>query len=151
MSFVVNLLRGAAVAMAARAGLRRLALRLSAVAALGLAALLALTGAAAFALAALYDHLALSMAPSQAALIVAAILLALALLLAGLVLILLQPRRRRPDGLADLAQLAADTVGRTGSSDWRGLLARLPVTPVTIVGAVALGVVVGILTRRPRR
>ena len=137
--------------MAARAGLRRLAQRLAAAVALGLAALLALIGAAAFALAGFYDHLALSMAPSQAALIVAAILLALTLLLAGSILILLQPRRRRPDGLADLAQLAANTVASRGSSDWRGLLARLPVTPVTIVGAVALGVVVGVLTRRPRR
>jgi len=151
LSTVAGLLKAAALAMSARAGLRRLVLRWAGLAVLALAALLALVGAAAFALAALYDHLSLAMAPSQAALIIAAILLALALLLAGAILLLLQPRRRRAGGLADVAQMAADTVAGTGSSEWQGLLARLPVSPITIVGAVVLGVVVGFLTRRPRR
>ena len=151
MSIAVRLLRTAGFALAARAGLRRLALRCAAAAALSLAALLALVGAAAYATAALYYRLATIMPESQAALIIAAILLALALLLAGSILLTLQPRRRPGDGLSGLATLAADAATGKGSADLRRLLARLPVTPATVVGAAALGIVVGTLTRRRRR
>ena len=150
MSIAVKLLKTAGFALAAKAGLRRLAIRCAAAAALSLAALLALVGAAAYATAALYYRLAMVMPESQAALIVAAILLALALLLAGSILLALQPRRRHGDGLAGLASLAANATTGKGSADLRRLLARLPVTPATVVGAVALGIVVGTLTRRRR-
>ncbi len=91
------------------------------------------------------------MSAPQAALIVAGILLTLALRLAGSILIVLQPRRRRAEGLAGLASLAADAATGTKSADLRRLLRRLPVTPATLVGAAALGIVVGILSRRSRR
>jgi hypothetical protein len=151
LSIAVRLLRTAGVALAAKAGLRRLVLRCAAVAALSLAALLVLLGAAAYATAALYLRLATVMPESQAALIVAAILLVLALLLAGSILLALQPRRRHGDGLAGLAALAAEAATGKGPADLRRRLARLPVTPATVVGAVALGIVVGFLTRRRGR
>ena len=151
MSIAARLLKTAGLGLAAKAAVRRLALRCAVIAALLLAALLTLMGAAAYATAALFLHLADRMSAPQAALIVAAILLALALLLAGSILIVLQPRRRRPEGLAGLASLAADAAAGRKSPELRRLLARLPVTPATLVGATALGVVVGILSRRSRR
>ena len=151
MSIAVTLLRTAGVALAAKAGLRRLLIRYAVAAGLALAALIVLVGAAAYATAALYHHLAVSMTESQAALIVAAMLLALALLLAGAMLIALQPRRRRGDGLAGLAAAATDAATGKGSADLRRLLDRLPVSPATVVGAVALGIIVGTLGRRRRR
>ena len=151
MSIAARLLRTAGFALAAKAGLRRLLVRCAVAACLALAALIALIGAAGYAAAALYHHLAVSMTDSQAALIVAAILLALALLLAGAMLIALQPRRRRSDGLAGLAAAATDAATGRGSADLRRLLDRLPVSPATVVGAVALGIIVGTLGRRRRR
>lgn len=151
MSIAARLLRTAGLAVAAKAGLRRLLIRFAVAAGLALAALIALIGAAGYAAAALYHHLAVSMTDSQAALIVAAIFLALALLLAGAMLIALQPRRRQSDGLAGLAAAAADAATGKGSADLRRLLDRLPVSPATVVGAVALGIIVGTLGRRRRR
>ena len=151
MSIVVGLLRAAGFTLAAKAQLRRLALRCALAAVLLLATLLALLGALAYATAAVYFRLATVMPESQAALIIAAILLALALLLAGSILLALQPRRRRDGGLAGLTALAADAASGRVSPDLRRLLGRLPATPATIVGAVALGIIVGVLTRRRSR
>jgi len=151
LSIAVRLLRTAGLALAAKAGLRRLLIRCAAAAGLALAVLIALVGAAGYATAALYHYLAVSMPESQAALIVAGILLALALLLAGATLIILQPRRRRSEGMAGLAAAAADAATGKGSADLRRLLDRLPVSPATVVGAVALGIIVGTLGRRRRR
>jgi hypothetical protein len=150
LSIAARLLKTAGLALAAKAGLRRLLIRCAVAAGLALAALIALVGAAGYATAALYHHLAAGMTESQAALIVAAILLALALLLAGTLMIALQPRRRRSDGLAGLAAAAADAATGKGSADLRRMLDRLPVSPATVVGAVALGIIVGTLGRRRR-
>ena len=152
MSILTRLLSLAEAGLAAKATLRSVAIRCGVAAALALAALIALIGAAAFAVAALYDHLALSMSEPQAALIIAGILLALALLLAGIALVVLQRPHRRRHGLGDLARRTASVAAGERSADLGRLLDNVQVTPATLLGALALGVVVGTLGRgKPRR
>ena len=151
MSLLTQAMRLAGAGMAAKMALRRVVMRLAIAAALGIAALAALIGAIGYALAALWYRLTYSMSEPQAALIVTAILVALALILGGIALLVLRRPERKPDGLAELARRASESVSGRGSIDARGLLARLPVTPTTVLGALALGIIVGVLRKRPRR
>ena len=151
MSLLTQAMRLAGAGMAAKMALRRVVMRFAIAAALGIAALAALIGAIGYALAALWYWLATSMSEPQAALIVTAILVALALILGGIALLVLRRPERKPDGLAELARRASESVSGRGSIDARGLLARLPVTPTTVLGALALGIIVGVLRKRPRR
>lgn len=144
-------MRLAGAGIAIRMALHRFIRRLAIAGGLGILALVALIGAVGSALAALFYRLTYSMSEPQAALIIAAILLAVALLLAGIAVLVWQRPARRPDGLSDLARRASEGLSGHRSLDPRGLLERLPVSPTTILGALALGIIIGLLRRRPPR
>jgi hypothetical protein len=144
-------MRLAGAGLAAKVALRRVIMRFAVAAAIGICALAALIGAIGYALASLYYLLTYSMSEPEAALIVAAILLAIALILAGIAFLVMRRPARRPDGLAELARRASEGVSGGRSIDPRGLLERLPVTPGTVLGALALGIIIGVLRRRPPR
>lgn len=151
MSLLTQAMRLAGAGMAAKMALRRVVMRLAIAAALGIAALAALIGAIGYALAALWYWLTYSMSEPQAALILTAILVALALILAGIAFLVMRRPKRQPDGLAELARRASESVSGRRSIDARGLLERLPVTPTTVLGALALGIIIGVLRKRPPR
>jgi hypothetical protein len=144
-------MRLAGAGVAAKMGLRRVLIRFAIAAALGLCALVALIGAIGYALASLYYRLTYSMSEPQAALILAAILLAIALILAGIAVLVVRRPARKTDGLAELARRASESVSGRRSIDARHLLEHLPVTPTTVLGALALGIIIGVLGRRPPR
>jgi type VI protein secretion system component VasK len=144
-------MRLAGAGMAAKMALRRVVMRFAIAAALGVCALIALIGAVGYALASLYYKLTYSMSEPQAALILTGILVALALILAGIAFLVLRQPKRKPDGLAELARRASQGISGRRSIDARGLLEKLPVTPTTVLGALALGIIIGVLRRRPRR